>query len=59
MNKKTIAGVGGLLLIVGTIFGGGWNYLADWSSAEMVGYNIWTLGALIGGAYLIYWSFKK
>ena len=55
---KTTAGIIGLLLIVGTLFGGNLKYITDWSSSELVGYNVWTLIAIIGGGYLCYWGLK-
>jgi hypothetical protein len=58
MKKKTFL-VLGLLLVIGTLFGGNLEYLSDWSTSELVGYNSWTIVALLGGVYLIYKGFKK
>jgi hypothetical protein len=56
---KTAIPVIGLLLIVGTLAGGNIQYLTDWSNPELVGYNIWSLFALLGGGYMVYWGIKK
>lgn len=58
-TKKTIFFVIGALLIIGTLAGGNLKYLADWSTAELVGYNVWSLIAIFGSAYLIYLGAKK
>ena len=55
---KITAAVIGLLLVIGTLFGGNLKYIADWSSAELVGYNTWTIIAIFGGGYLAYWGLK-
>ncbi len=57
--KKTTFFVIGVLLIIGTLAGGNFKYLADWSTAELIGYNVWSLVAIFGGAYLIYLGAKK
>ncbi len=57
--KKAVFFIIGAFLIVGTIAGGNLEYLGDWSTAELVGFNIWSLGAIFGGAYLIYLGAKK
>ena len=58
-EKKTIPGIFGLLLIIGNLKNIA--YLNDWSTAQMAGFNTWTLAAIFGGAYLAYryWPFKK
>lgn len=58
-TKKIIFFVIGALLIVGTLAGENLKYLTDWSTAELIGYNIWSLIAIFGGAYLIYLGAKK
>ena len=57
--KKTIFFVIGVFLIAGTFFGNSFSYLANWSNAELIGYNTWTLVSLIGGAFLIYKAVKN
>lgn len=56
---KNLAGVLGLVLIIGTIAGGNLKYLGDWSTSELVGYNTWSIIAVVGGIYLVYWAFIK
>jgi hypothetical protein len=42
------------VLICGVIAGGNWKTLADWSSAELVGYNVYTLVVLlVGGRFVL------
>lgn len=55
---KTTAGIIGLLLIVGTLFGGNLKYITNWSTFELAGYNIGALFAIIGGGYLCYWGLQ-
>jgi len=57
--KKAIFFVIGALLIVGTLAGGNLQYITDWSTSELVGYNVWSIIAIFGGAYLIYLGIKK
>lgn len=57
--KKTIFFIIGALLIVGTLTGGNLRYITDWSTAELIGYNTWSILAIFGGAYLIYLGVKK
>jgi len=59
--KKNIAGVIGLLLIIGTLAGGieRLRLLVDWSTPEIVGYNISTLMLLSGGAWLLYYGLSN
>jgi hypothetical protein len=54
--RKNIAGVAGLLLLLGFITSSGWSELADWSTAEKVGGNVWHLLSLGGGGWLIYYA---
>lgn len=58
-KKKSISFVIGALLVVGTLFGGNLKYIGDWSSAELVGYNVWSVVAILGGGYLVYLGLKK
>ena len=32
-------------------------HLADWSTTEMVTFNLGTLIEIVGGGYLVYWGF--
>ncbi|MDO8669752.1 MAG: hypothetical protein Q7K65_05725 [Candidatus Buchananbacteria bacterium] len=58
-TNKNILGILGLLLILGTLKN--ITYIGNWSTAQMIGFNVWTLVAIFGGAYLAYrfWPFKK
>ena len=58
-TKKAVFFVIGALLIVGTLAGGSLQYITDWSTSELVGYNIWSIIAIFGGAYLVYMGVKK
>lgn len=58
-TKKTIAVVIGALLVIGTLTGGNLQTITDWGTSELVGYNLWSIIALVGGAYLVYRGFKK
>lgn len=58
-GKRTIAGIVGLLLVLGTLFGGNLHYLSDWSSAQLIGFNGWTIVVLLGGSYLLYYAAVK
>ena len=58
-KKKTILTVIGLLLLIGTIGGGNLKLITNWSSAEMVGYNFWSIFSIIIGGYLTYLGFKN
>lgn len=55
--KKNILLIVGILLIIGTL--GNFKYLNDWSTAEMIGFNTWSLVAIFGGIYLIYLGIKN
>ena len=57
--KKTIVAISGLLLIVGTLYGGSLKNIVNWDTTEMFGYNIGTLAILLGGAYMAYWGLKS
>jgi hypothetical protein len=54
--KKNVAGVAGVFLLLGFITNSGWSALADWSTTEMVGGNVWLLVSLGGGGWLIYYA---
>lgn len=56
--KDTILGAVGVLLVLGTVFGGNLQYLSDWSTGELVGFNVASLLSVIGGGYLAYRWFK-
>jgi len=58
-TKKVIFFVIGVLLILGTLSGGNLKYIGDWSTSELVGYNVWSLIAIFGGGYLVYLGAKK
>ena len=55
--KSVIFFVIGALLIIGTL--GNLKTIADWSTAELVGYNTWSIIAIVGGGYLVYLGIKK
>ena len=57
--KKAVYLVLGLLLVLGISFGGNLKYIADWSSAEMIGYNTGAILGLLGGMYLLFLSTRK
>jgi hypothetical protein len=54
---KVVAFVIGALLILGSL--GNLSSLGDWSTAELVGFNLWTIIAIGGGGTLCYWGVKK
>ena len=56
--KKIIITVVGVLLFLGTIAGGNLKQLSDWSNAQAIGFNIWTLFCLIGFPYIVFLQFK-
>lgn len=56
--KKAFLGIIGLLLVAGTINGGGVSYLTNWSTGELIGGNTTTIIMILLGIYLIYYSFK-
>ncbi len=57
--KKPILFVVGALLIIGTLNGENLKYLTNWNTAELVGYNAWTIFAIFGGAYMVYLGVRK
>jgi len=59
ITKKTIYFIVGAFLIVGTLTGGNLGYIMNWSTAELVGYNTWTLVSIFGGSYLIYRGVRR
>lgn len=58
-TKKTATVVIGALLVIGTLAGDNLKTITNWSTSELVGYNMWSIIALVGGAYLVYRGFKK
>lgn len=52
-KSGTVQIVIGVLLILGILSGGNLASIGNWSSSEMVGYNVFAIVALVGGAYLI------
>lgn len=57
---KSTLGIIGFLLVAGTIYGGGnLKHITDWGSGEMIGYNMFSILAIVGGSYLVYRSFKS
>lgn len=58
-GKKTIFFVVGALFLIGTLAGGNLKSITDWSTAELIGYNTWTIIAIFGGAYLVFLGIKK
>lgn len=51
--------VAGLFLLILAIIGGNLKYINNWSTAELVGYNLFGVFELFGGIYLIYKGVKK
>jgi hypothetical protein len=49
----------GLVLLAGAYVGGSFNYLLDWSSAELVGCNVFAVAVIIGSAWLIYYGLSN
>jgi threonine/homoserine/homoserine lactone efflux protein len=58
-TKKAIFFVIGAVLIIGTFAGDNLNHITDWSTGELVGYNICSIIAILGGIYLVYLGVKK
>ena len=58
-TKKVIFSFIGFLFFIGTIFGGNLKYIFDWSTAELIGYNLMSLISIFGGSYLFYLGIKK
>ena len=58
-TKKTVFLIIGILLLLGTLAGGNLSTITNWSTGELVGYNIWSIIAIGGGAYLVYLGIKK
>lgn len=60
MNMKNVTlGFIGFVLILLPLIGGNVKYLADWGSAELVGYNFFTVLCFVVGALLLKKYFKK
>lgn len=59
--KKNIIGFIGFALVIGTVFSGLDRFvsLLNWSTAEIIGYNMSTIIFLAGGAWMIKYSIKK
>ena len=49
----------GIVLLIGVISGGNYQYLINWSTAELVGFNFVTLLEIIGGVWLVYNGIKE
>jgi len=49
----------GFILIIGVIMSGNLSSIADWSTAEMFGYNTFSIVSIIGGVVMVYFGFKK
>lgn len=58
-KKKSIFLVVGILLVFGILISGNLKYIANWETAELIGYNIWSIISILGGGYLIYSGLKK
>jgi|GEM_PF-6649579 len=57
--KRIVLFIIGALLIMGTLAGGNLKYILNWRTAELMGYNTWTIFAIFGGAYMVYLGTKK
>ena len=53
---KTVLGTIGGMIVLGAL-AGNVTHLADWSTTEMVTFNLGTLIEIVGGGYLVYWGF--
>ena len=56
---KLVLGGVMVVVVIGTLFGGNLAYLSDWSTPQLVGFNLWTIVSVLGGSYLAYWAFRK
>jgi len=54
---KNILPIIGILLLI--VFISGDNYLTNWSTAELVGFNLVKLAELVGGIWLVYNGIKE
>ncbi len=57
--RRIVITIIGVALFIGTIAGENLKQLSDWSNAQAIGFNIWTLFCLIGVPYIIFLQFKK
>lgn len=51
--KKALS-VAGVLLVTWILIKGNLSYITDWSTSELVGYNVWTVIVIAGAGYIIY-----
>lgn len=61
MKNQTKIGMGIVILFI-SIFGSNWSHINDWSTPELVGFNLWVVVlTLIGSFFLLKGiiSFKK
>lgn len=56
--KKILVTIIGVALFVGTIAGENIKQLSDWSNAQAIGFNAWTLFCLIVIPYIVFLQFK-
>ncbi len=56
---RTAVAIIGLVFIVGSLVGGDFKSLTDWSSAEKIGYNFGSLFLPLAGAAMVYYGMKK
>lgn len=51
---KKILSVAGVLFVAWILIKGNLSYITDWSTPELVGYNVWTVIVIAGAGYIIY-----
>jgi hypothetical protein len=56
---KILLGIIGFIIIAGSINGGNWKYITNWSSSELIGANITTIIITLICIYLIINALKK
>lgn len=49
----------GILIAIIPFITGSYTKLSDWSTSEMVGYNIFNVGLIVFGLYLVVRNFVK
>lgn len=54
---KNLVPIIGIILLI--IFVSGGNYLTNWSTPELVGFNLVSLAELVGGIWLLYNGIKR